>query len=440
MVWVGSESRWVAKAGIGGLVLAACYPLVLRAMSLAPSSHVQTRDLPQSLGPAETGLAPVRLISLPGTTQMAIAADPLSPAIQWWRPPSDTLARDAYGLARRLAAQAVAMQVGRGNGQFVWQRQAFLWRAAIAQLQTIPPTSPLATLASHEQRLYATRLAAVTARLEAVEADVLGQIAGRLGSPRIVRISVCPLMGTCRHHQGQVPPASPASLIKMPIAFVLLQQVAATASDLGDSIYIDPHNFTENGAQARIFVDRHYSLGQVMARMIDESNNIATNQLIDYLGWATLNLALQQQGFATIQVRTKLVGAETSPTQNMGWAANTLTTAELTDLMRSVYARRVPGAEHLIRALATQTHRDFGYEALRAFPAQRVAWLGEKTGQNSQVIGSTLAVRVDGQVYLLTVTLDRSGNQRRLRQILRDVVSYLLYREPLLGSPLAQGS
>jgi len=438
--------RLLATRGMAmALVLAACSPLLIK-RSYRPllaarlrwpgSRHTLLAASPGSLARVAAGVP-----LLPGELGQR-AAYPLGQVTDWGQAQPETLARASYNRAQQLATQAAGMQVGRGHRQVMLQRQAFLWRAAIAQLQTIPPTSPLAPLASQQQHLYQQRLAVVIAHLREIEADALKQIAGKLGAAEGVRISVCHLAGACRHYQGQLPPASPASLIKVPIALVLLQQVATTAKDLGDRIYIAPHNFTETMAPARISVGRHYSLGQVMARMIDESNNIATNQLIDYLGWSTLNHELQRQGFATIRVRTKLVGAHTYPSHNRGWAANILTTAELTTLMRSVYAQRLPGAGHLIRALATQTHHDFGYQALRAFPSQRVAWLGEKTGQNSRVIGSTLAVRIDGEIYVLTVTLDHSGNHHRLRQIIQDVVGYLLYQDGLREAPLplAQGS
>jgi beta-lactamase class A len=160
--------------------------------------------------------------------------------------------------------------------------------------------------------------------------------------------------------------------------------------------------------------------------MINESNNIATNQLVDYLGWDYINTTLTEMGFPNTTVHTKLVGDRTYPTYNRGTAPNTTTTNELTEMMRQIYTFQHPGDGEILDALVSQYDHDFGYTALKSLDRQRVSWIGEKTGQNSKVIGSTLAVKVDDERYVLTVTLDHSANQFMLRQIIQDVVQHLL--------------
>jgi beta-lactamase class A len=55
-----------------------------------------------------------------------------------------------------------------------------------------------------------------------------------------------------------------------------------------------------------------------------------------------------------------------------------------------------------------------------------IEWLGEKTGQNNRLIGSTLAMRIGSQRYALTVAIDHSGDPQAVRDIIQAVARHLL--------------
>lgn len=337
--------------------------------------------------------------------------------------------------ATELAVQAMATRESGEESLQALQQEEFLWNAAIKQLQTIPEDALQAQQAQTKIEQYSRIVQPVSKQVDQAQSEFLEDIAEATGQAKAIRISLCHLSGECRAYQGNVPPESPASLIKLPMAVVLMHKVTAENIDLTQKIYIDPHNYTENADGAKIFVDQEYPLSEVMARMINESNNIATNQLVDYLGWDYINTTLKELGFPKTTVTTKLVGESTYPTQNMGTAPNTTTTDELTEMMRRVYTFQHPGDEKILDALVEQTDWDFGHEALTGLDRKRVNWIGEKTGQNSKVIGSTLAVKVDEERYVLTVTIDNSANQIMLRQIIRDVVQHLLDNGHLVETP-----
>ncbi|MBD0335861.1 MAG: serine hydrolase, partial [Cyanobacteria bacterium Co-bin13] len=131
---------------------------------------------------------------------------------------------------------------------------------------------------------------------------------------------------------------------------------------------------------------------------------------------------------------TKLVGESTYPTHNMGSEPNDTTANELTEMMRQIYNFEHPGDEEILDALVGQYDWDFGYAAVKGLDRKRVTWIGEKTGQNSRVIGSTLGVKVDDERYLLTVTIDDSANQIMLREVIQDVVQHILDNGHLVAS------
>jgi beta-lactamase class A len=342
----------------------------------------------------------------------------------------ETAAEKDFARAQELATQAMATRNrGQGDDAATLQQEEFLWQAAIAQLDQIPARSLLADEAAAKRQEYRAAVQPVSAQVDAVESQFLAEIAAETGRPQAIRIALCHLSGECRHFQGDVPPASPASLIKLPIAVALMDKVVREDIDLDTEIYIEPYNWTENARGAKIFVDRTYSLREVMVRMIKESNNIATNQLVDYLGWAELNQILSDRGFPNTTVNTKLAGDSTLPSvnRNSGGGPNTMTANEMTEMMRQVYTFAHPGDEELLDALVGQYDWDFGYRAIKQMKrSDRVAWIGEKTGQNSKVIGSSVAVKIDDQRYILTVTIDHSANQAMLRQVIGDVIQHIL--------------
>jgi len=54
----------------------------------------------------------------------------------------------------------------------------------------------------------------------------------------------------------------------------------------------------------------------------------------------------------------------------------------------------------------------------------QVQWLGEKTGQNSLVLGTTLAMSIGGEAYVMTVIDTRSGDLQ-MRQSISKIADYI---------------
>ena len=319
-----------------------------------------------------------------------------------------------YQDAIALAEQALALRK-QGSSLELSQQEKALWQRAIQALEAVDSSAAQYPQAQAKLKEYGNVATLVSHRINQQRSDFLIPIASASGNPNMVRISLCQL-GTdeCRSHRGDVPPASLASLVKLPIAVALMHQVTNGQANLDEPVYIDPGNFTENAQGAKIFVDKTYTLREVMVRMITESNNIATNQLIDYMGHETINSALKAEGFASTTVGHKLVGDSTYP-KRMGSGKNRSTANELTQMMMRIYSFTKASDEEILDALVGQYDLDFGYRALIKEKPE-VFWIGEKTGQNSSVIGTTVAFKVNEERYVMTVTIDRSANQGRLRQ------------------------
>ncbi len=332
--------------------------------------------------------------------------------------------------SKELAVQSISVRdAGREDDEETLaelQHQEYLWEAAIRQIDQIPEASILAETAAQKREEYMAILEPVKADIDELQSAFLAEIAEDTGRPHAIRITICHLSGECRDYKGDQPPASPASLIKLPIAVVLMQKVTEEGTDLSEEMHIDRHNWTENARGAKIFVDEEYPIREVMVRMIKESNNIATNQLIDYLGWEYMDDTLEELGYETTKIRSKLTGNRVRPTRNRSVGRNVVTTNELTEMMRQIYTFTNSGDEEILEGMVGQYDWDFGYIAVKRLRDKRVAWIGEKTGQNSNVIGSSVAVKIDNERYVVTATIDNSGNKWMLRDVIGETIQHIL--------------
>jgi len=293
------------------------------------------------------------------------------------------------------------------------------WHKAVDTLSQVPSDSFVAAEAAAQQPIYRHNLAIAAYRYDTTRSDFLATLAAQTGMASRVRITVCDLDRECRRWQGDQPPANPASLIKVPVALALMAHLHQQGIPPSTSIWVSPGNWTEDAGTTQ--AGREYTLEQIMTDMISASGNVATNQLIDYLGWAGVNQALRDRGYTATRISTKLVGESTYPA-NPGLVANVTTTDELTDMMVGIYNLEHPGDGLIQTALKQQVDRALGHAAVKP----PILWLGEKTGRNSKVLGSTTAINVSGETYIITVTLDYSANEATLRTLIDGVIKHLL--------------
>jgi beta-lactamase class A len=328
-------------------------------------------------------------------------------------------AKDDLQQAVRLANRAVETKRQQNQSIESSQQTQFLWNQALNNLQSVPQDSFLASLTASKTQEYRENLTAATSQVQQAKSDFLAAVARESGLSGQASIGICRLSRECVHLRGDVPPVSPASLIKVPIAVALMQKVETEKISLNKEVFVNRGNFTEDSS-TKILSPKNYPLKTLLEEMIDRSSNTATNQLIDYLGWDYINQFLDNRGYEVTRVKFKLMGEKIMPA-NPGFGRNRVTANELTEMMVQIYNGETPGAKQLIEILNGQYDRALGFAALQGTKAQ---WLGEKTGQNSLVLGTTLAMSIDGEAYVMTVIDTRSGDLQ-MRQSISKIADYI---------------
>lgn len=328
-------------------------------------------------------------------------------------------AKDDLQQAVRLANRAVETKRQQNQSIESSQQTQFLWNQALNNLQSVPQDSFLASLTASKTQEYRENLTAATSQVQQAKSDFLAAVARESGLSGQASIGICRLSRECVHLRGDVPPVSPASLIKVPIAVALMQKLETEKISLNKEVFVNRGNFTEDSS-TKILSPKNYPLKTLLEEMIDRSSNTATNQLIDYLGWDYINQFLDNRGYEVTRVNFKLMGEKIMPA-NPGFGRNRVTANELTEMMVQIYNGETPGAKQLIEILNGQYDRALGFAALQGTKAQ---WLGEKTGQNSLVLGTTLAMSIDGEAYVMTVIDTRSGDLQ-MRQSISKIADYI---------------
>lgn len=359
-------------------------------------------------------------------TRSGVGVIPAATLDQWWaidrRLQQEEVARRLWDWAEAAAADAIALGDPATLSAESLTIAAAQWDRAISLLDQVSAETSRASAATARRQQFERQRAIAAYHYDTASSGFLAPIVDQTGRADQVRLTVCSLQRECRRWQGSKPPANPASLIKVPMAIALMMHLHQTGIAPSEPIWVDPGNWTEDAGTTRVGTD--YSLEQIMVDMISASGNIATNQLIDYLGWEGVNQSLRNRGYWATHISTKLVGESTYPA-NVGKGPNGLTTDELTDMMVAIYNQEIPHADLIQAALANQRDRNLGHAAVHD-PA---VWLGEKTGRNSKVLGSTTAISLGGQTYIITVTLDRSASEAAVQSIVAAVVDHLLTHE-----------
>lgn len=148
-------------------------------------------------------------------------------------------------------------------------------------------------------------------------------------------------------------PLYPASLIKVPLAVAAAVAIEAGRLGWDDVVTIDPRNDTFNDAPSPMVPGYRSTVAELIAYMLQRSDNVATNQLYDLLDREQATADVQRLGFAATGFRRKLSGADPLIDDPAATGRNTFPAREAADLFVALANDRLPQAGRLRSILAT---------------------------------------------------------------------------------------
>lgn len=172
----------------------------------------------------------------------------------------------------------------------------------------------------------------------------------------------------------------PASMIKTPLAAAVLRRAAAGEIDLAAQVPIEPQNMTANDLPSPLVPGYRARVDELVDYMITQSDNVATNVLIDVAGRERATSLLHELGLAGTAIRRKLSGSDPLIDDPQATGRNTHPPREAAALFQALARGALPHAALLRGALERQRWNSKLSAGLR--PGDRFA---HKTGDTSEV-------------------------------------------------------
>ena len=156
----------------------------------------------------------------------------------------------------------------------------------------------------------------------------------------------------------------PASMIKLFILAFAMQQAKDGALSLAEPLYITEENIV-GGAGRLTWYDRdkQLTIEQLLERMITDSDNTATNILIDRLGMTNIDRYIREQGYSDTHLQHKMM------LTNQG-LPNLSSVKDIGTLLSRIYRGECVDYAHdekMLQILARQKDKDCLPSALPAF-------------------------------------------------------------------------
>ena len=170
----------------------------------------------------------------------------------------------------------------------------------------------------------------------------------------------------------------PASVIKVAIMAEAFRRFARGDLRPDDRVTITPNNLTATDEPTPLVSGYAATLQELVELMIERSDNIATNQLIDVLRRERITASMHRLGLATFFLGRKLSGAEPLVEDPEMTGRNRLPPDEIGRLLTLIATDRVPGAAAQRAILGTC--RDRGKLSAGLLAGDRFM---HKTGQTS---------------------------------------------------------
>ncbi len=98
-----------------------------------------------------------------------------------------------------------------------------------------------------------------------------------------------------------------ASCIKVPIAMALLREVENDTIDLEHKLFVRKEEMVEGSGIIHEFDEKDYSLRELLTAMLIQSDNTATNKIIDILGMEKINNHIKQIGLKDTFLKRKMM-------------------------------------------------------------------------------------------------------------------------------------
>jgi beta-lactamase class A len=236
----------------------------------------------------------------------------------------------------------------------------------------------------------------------------IGVAACRLDSGEEVRL----------HCEGEFPTGN---VIKLPILVALYRKAVEGKLSLEEPVTPSPdHYMTGTGVLNDLSRDIALSLRDMARLMIVVSDNVATNLIIDLVGRAYVNEAMQDYGLKDTSLRQRLDYASKAWPDYRRVA--TSSPSDLVLLLSRLNRREILTRETCEEVIDILRRNQYQEMLPRLLPVerQRVLWVADVPGSIWDVRGDAGLVATPGMTYAVAIMLSGIKGERRSGRIFAD--------------------
>lgn len=187
-----------------------------------------------------------------------------------------------------------------------------------------------------------------------------------------------------------------ASTIKIAIVTALMQDIEAGKYALEQTIQVKPEQVVGGAGSLKDGkFPQDIAIERLARLMITQSDNTATNALVDLLGFERINAFIEEQGFETMQLGRKMMTPAKSPADD-----NYVNGEELLTLLERIYAGEIVSAKSRNQILVWMKAQEVKTKFGAALPGKPIAHKTGELGDVSHDIGYFL---VPGREVAITV-------------------------------------
>jgi len=142
-----------------------------------------------------------------------------------------------------------------------------------------------------------------------------------------------------------------ASVIKIPIALTFFKKIEKLSDKLAERTVINNENYVAGSGITKL-LDKNLTLTyrDLVTLMLTVSDNTTANQLIDYIGWESVEEYMKESGFLKTTFRHKMMIKE-------GRGPNLTTPFDMGILIEKMYRNELVGSSIILETMQEQLDR-----------------------------------------------------------------------------------